>query len=45
VIETHIDHLVYEWGREVFFGKILIEVAKISAHPNSTLFFVDRNWV
>jgi hypothetical protein len=43
VADKIIDNLVDERHWEVFFGLGLIEITKVSADMNTTLFFVDRD--
>ena len=45
VANTIINNLVDERGREVMFGKIMIEIVKFSVDANNALFFVDMDRV
>jgi hypothetical protein len=42
---TIIDDLVDERGCEVVFGTIMVEIAKVCADANSSLFFVNGDGV
>jgi hypothetical protein len=45
LVDTIIDYLVDEGGWEVVFGISMVDVAKVCADMNSSLFFVNEDRV
>jgi hypothetical protein len=45
MVGTIIDNLVDERGWEVVFGTSMVEIMKVSADANSSMFLVNRDGV